>query len=416
MSSSTGANMATFGLLTVLQGLAGCCLFFGLYYIHWELTLGASRRAIIKKHGCKPVKDDPVLQSFPNKIIGIKIIKENVKALREHCLQPLIRDRFWRIGNTHHQKALFKDFIQTIEPENLKTILAVNFKQWEIPTRRKRAFVPLLGDGIFTTDGGAWQHSRELLRPNFVRSQVGDLATFEIHVDQMLRAIPRDGSTVDLQDLFFQLTMDSATEFLFGESTNYLSSESKGGSNIKFADAFNHSQEHIARTLQAGRHDPTRSKAFVEDAKYCQDFVDHFVRKGLEYRKKTFDLEKADTKTQDRYVFLQELVKHTADPIQIRSELLNILLAGRDSTASLLSDVFFVLARRPDVWAKLRAEVDELGGQRPTFQQLKDMKYLRFVLNECKNSPLRVSASTNDFPQSSTFVPCRSRQRPNGCC
>ncbi len=61
-----------------------------------------------------------------------------------------------------------------------------------------------------------------MIRPNFTRAQVADLETFETHVGHLIDAIPRDGTTVDLQELFFSLTMDSATEFLFGKSTNTL--------------------------------------------------------------------------------------------------------------------------------------------------------------------------------------------------
>jgi len=62
--------------------------------------------------------------------------------------------------------------------------------------------------------------------------------------------------------------------------------------------------------------------------------------------------------------------------------LLNLLLAGRDTTAGLLSNTFFVLARRPDVWAKLRSEIGQLNGERPDYETLRNMKYLKFVLNE----------------------------------
>jgi cytochrome P450 len=61
-----------------------------------------------------------------------------------------------------------------------------------------------------------------MIRPNFTRSQVADLDTLERHTQNFISAIPRDGSTVDLSPLFFSLTMDSATEFLFGRSTNSL--------------------------------------------------------------------------------------------------------------------------------------------------------------------------------------------------
>ncbi len=84
----------------------------------------------------------------------------------------------------------------------------------------------------------------------------------------------------------------------------------------------------------------------------------------------------------NRYVFLHELCSQTTDRIKMRAELLNILLAGRDTTASLLSNVWFELSRRPAIWSRLRREVDALNGELPTFEMLKEMKYLRAILNE----------------------------------
>ena len=81
-------------------------------------------------------------------------------------------------------------------------------------------------------------------------------------------------------------------------------------------------------------------------------------------------------------MFLYELLGQTRDKIKIRSELLNILLAGRDTTASLLSNIWFELSKRQDVWRRLRKEVDSLEGEIPSFEQLRKMKYLRAVVNE----------------------------------
>ena len=383
-SQEYAATMAAIQLPSLVQLFLSSCLVYALYYIYWELTIGASRRAMIKKHGCKPIKHSPELNSFPHNIIGIKSVTESLEAVKKHRFMDHVRARYMRNGNNIHLKMVFTEFVQTIEPENLKTIMALDFKKWGLGKRRKDAFVPLLGHGIFTTDGAAWHNSRELLRPNFVRSQVGDLAIHEIHVDQLIKVIPKDGSTINLQDLFFMLTMDSATEFLFGESTDCLAPQSRPD-NLAFAEAFNRSQEALAESFRTGKIAQwLRGSKTKSDTKYCQDFFDQFVQKGLEYRK-TLDLGEKDTKDDGRYVFLYELVKRTTDPVQLRAEMMNVLLAGRDTTASLLSDTWFILARRPDIWAKLRKEVDALGGKKPTFQQIKDMKYLKWVFNECEH-------------------------------
>lgn len=84
----------------------------------------------------------------------------------------------------------------------------------------------------------------------------------------------------------------------------------------------------------------------------------------------------------ERYVFLYELAKHSGNEKELRDQVINTLIAGRDTTASLMSSTLFVLSRRPDIWAKLHAEVATLNGKPPTFDQIKDLKYLRNLLHE----------------------------------
>jgi cytochrome P450 len=65
------------------------------------------------------------------------------------------------------------------------------------------------------------------------------------------------------------------------------------------------------------------------------------------------------------------------DPERIQNEAMNVLLAGRDTTASALSALWFELARRPDVWTKLQREVDSLDGRLPSSADVKTMTYLK---------------------------------------
>ena len=49
-----------------------------------------------------------------------------------------------------------------------------------------------------------------------------DLDMLEMHTRNSIQAIPRDGSMVDLGDLFLRFTADVTTDFLFSESTQSL--------------------------------------------------------------------------------------------------------------------------------------------------------------------------------------------------
>ena len=109
------------------------------------------------------------------------------------------------------------------------------------------------------------------------------------------------------------------------------------------------------------------------------EFVDSIVAKALANTSQ--DL-KGQDRVANRHIFLQDLISETTDKIAIRSELLNILAAGRDTTASLLSNVWFFLSKRPEIWSCLQQEVYALGDEPITYEVLKNMTYLKALLNE----------------------------------
>lgn len=351
------------------------------YIIFSRVQLYLSRRNLIRQNGCEPCPK----RYNKERIVGWDVLKEDVVNQKERKMLERLQERFQKMGvNTFLTKMLYMPMIATCEPDNVKTILSLKFKDYSFGNR-KVAFAPLLGDGIFNSDGQKWQNSRHLLRPSFARDQIADLEAFDRHFKLMLKHIPRDGSTVDLQDLFFKLTMDSATEFLFNHSTDSLRMSEKDTDNEDaiFARAFNFAQDDIITRIRWNALNFLRSNKEGEDAvKICHAYVDKFVELAI----RDHQAEKAaGVPDDDRYIFIRELVKQTNDKEQIRIELMNILLAGRDSTASLLGNTFFQLALRPDLWAKLREEVAPLEGRLPTYEELRNMKFLKWCLNECKS-------------------------------
>lgn len=245
-----------------------------------------------------------------------------------------------------------------------------------------------------------------MMRPQFAREQISDLDMEERHVQNMMRAIPVDPKSgwteqFDIQVLFFRLTLDAATEFLFGESADSQVSElpenkilrSKGNASAReesaFATAFDTSQTALAMRFRLqDKNWMYNTSSFRSANKVCHDFIDHYVQlalKGnmgdLKEKNSTGDIKK------QKYIFLEALASETKDPIELRSQLINILLAGRDTTASLLGWTFYLLARHPAVWEKLRAVViDEFGTYTNqtdiSFARMKNCQYLQHTLNE----------------------------------
>jgi cytochrome P450 len=356
--------------------------YFVYFLVQYAITIHR-RSLIIRKNGCKPPPKYPHSEPF----FGIDLFIENAKlSMKGGFLERLV-ERYQNINGgvwTYSVLLNGERAINTAEPENIKAVLATKFKDFELPPRRKAAFHPIFGHGIFSTDGKEWEASRALLRPNFARSQVGDLDTFETHISKLIARIPRDGSTVDLQPLFFMLTLDSATEFLFGSSTDTLGNDGTSHEmGVKFAEAFTYATEIAGLETRVGKLAVLMpDKRYTDSVNFIHTYVRGYVQKAVDLHKSGKTLEKADG---EKYVFLEELAKTGYGEKKIQDELLNILLAGRDTTASLLSYLFWHLARNPEVFNKLRVEIMQLGDNRPSFEQIKAMKYLQYTLNEGKS-------------------------------
>ncbi|KAF1730573.1 Cytochrome P450 52A12 [Beauveria bassiana] len=375
MAVSLPQSAASYGF----EGLSKCLpLVFagalaGLVIIRYVLS-HAKRRKAFADNGCAAppqfVGRDP--------IFGLDFVLENVRTFRQHTYLDTLVKRYKSLGNTYGVRVFHRRGILTCEPENVKAILSTQFKDYSLGNRTP-IMGPLLGRGIFVSDGEQWSHSRAMLRPNFVKNQLADLTMLEAHLRQLLALIPRDGAPIDLQELFLRFTIDSATEFLFGHSTHTLTQGT--ARDQQFGEAFKVALDDMALQFRLGpwrslrRADPAALAAY----RTCRAYVDNFVDDAMVIRKHGSDgMVGAD----DRSFFLKELAKATEDKEKIRDELLNILIAGRDTTASLLSSAFHVLSRRPDVWKKIRDEVSLLEGKIPVYEELRNMKYIKMAIRD----------------------------------
>lgn len=293
--------------------------------------------------------------------------------------------RFAAHGNTYRFKFLGVTMINTIDPENVQAMLAKQFNDFVLGPSRETTFDPLIGHGIFTADGPAWQEARRLVRPSFNRKGTYDVSMFEVHVDHFLLQVPKDGTPFDLQDLFMRFTIDIATGFLFGQSSMALGRrESLPGkiSGSEFSYAFDRAQRTVASCFGLGPLAFLVPKTqFRKDQKIVHRFIDQYIQDALLSRNGQEDSTKGLSCAD--YQFLNEFAKRGHNHEALRGALLHLLLAGRDSTASLLGNLWFMLGRQPQVWRKLQEDVATLRGAKPTYEILKQLKYLRHCINEC---------------------------------
>ncbi|KAL6707423.1 hypothetical protein ACN47E_004202 [Coniothyrium glycines] len=380
-------------------------LWIGISYIIYRVAASVidTRRhaAVAGRLGCQPAYRIKDRTPF-----SLHSVWKVLKADKQFRVPQYLKDRFDNISReegrnvtTISQRIIGAEAHFTIEPRNIQAVLATQFKDFGLGERRNGNFSPLLGHGIFSADGKEWEHARALLRPQFARDQVSDLELEEEHVKNMMRVIPvsRDGWTdvTNMQPLLFRLTIDSATEFLFGESVDsqlsalpdYVSSRAANKVNEQdFATAFDKAQQTIALASRLGdAYWMAFDKEFRENCNTCHKFIDHYVELALSKEKGSTT--KTTSSGKQKYVFLDALVEATRNPLELRSHMISILLAGRDTTASLLSYVVMLFTQHPAVYARLRTTILEAFGtythpKNLTFSTLKSCNYLQWILNE----------------------------------
>lgn len=216
------------------------------------------------------------------------------------------------------------------------------------------------------------------MRPQFSHQQYRDLTVFKEHVENLIALLPKNGELVDLQPLLFRFTLDTTSAFLFGEST-YTLREGQSTGGTEFARNFDTAQAYVIKRFRLL--DPywlIGSPTFHHACKAAHDFVDGIIKL------RRVKIDSQEDEKGGNYVFFDNVAKDSATDEALRGQLLNILLAGRDTTACLLSWTFHLLTRHPAVLTRLRKEIEATVGAETemTRDDFKRMPYLANVLKE----------------------------------
>ncbi len=313
-------------------------------------------------------------------------------------IEGFIQPQYHEYGTTFSGTGLFGlPMMNTIEPKNVQTVLATKFKDWELGQLRNGPFVPLLGVGVLSSDGAAWEHHRALVRPQFTRDQISALEGHEEHLKHLFSAMPVKESgwtnSVDLLVLLHNFTLDTATDFLFGHSVGSQQAFLAGGSlgykskEMKFMEAMQEAEGWCMVRIRAQRlYWAITSAKFKRACKTVHQFTDDIVRKALAHESSSEKTQTASGK-KPKYSLVGALGAETENVEEIRNQAMGLLFAGRDTTAATLSWIFLELARHPEVWNKLRRQIIQDFGteedeEEITFAKLKGCRYLQYVINE----------------------------------
>lgn len=244
--------------------------------------------------------------------------------------------------------------------------------------REIRRFV---GNGLFTadTDNIDWQKGHRILMPAFNRVALERMYRNMVDcADQLLLKWKRmpEGEIIDTAEDFTRVTLDTIALTSFSYRFNsFYSAEFH-----PFVDAFQRNLELTGpRALIPDFLKKLTQATYDKNTATVQEFVDELIRDRQQHPSKPGEEDLLD-------VMLSAQDATTGTPLSmenVRDQLLTFLIAGHETTSSLLAFTVYRLLSNPHVFQKARDHVDTVLGDRfPEFDDLQNLTYIDEIMFE----------------------------------
>ena len=257
-------------------------------------------------------------------------------------------------------------------PDLIEQVLVTDAKHY-IKHFGARAFKPVLGNGLVTSEGAFWHRQRKLIQPAFLKIRVQSYAQIMAELtDQMLDSwFP--GKSVQIDYEFEALTSKIALKTLFDLEDS--GDRQRFSGTLKLA--FELMNVRLRRIFKLPLWVPTPANLRLQGAVGELDrTVEGFIASGRSRRDIGDDL-------LSRLLVAQHEDGTRMSDLQLRDEAMTLYLAGHETTALTLAWSWYLLSQNPNVENELVSEWQHvLAGATPTADQLHRLPYTAAVIAE----------------------------------
>lgn len=286
----------------------------------------------------------------------------SVLALRRHPAEGLLRARreygdlvFFPLGR--------RSFYLVSHPRDVARVLHENHGNYRKTTRTYAKIRDLLGDGLVTSDGATWRRQRSLVQPAFHQRQVARFAGTV--TDMTARALDRweprrrRGQPIDFGAEMRRLTLGIVGRALFGTDVGH----DRDSIGHDITCALDHTSHRAEAFFDLPRLPTPRQRRF----RRALPRLDRVVHRLIDQRRRD---------PGDRNDLLSILLgardEETGQGLsdaEIRDQVLTLLLAGHETTATALTWTAYLLTRHPDVQDRVRDDLPDHPFTRRVLQE-----------------------------------------------
>jgi cytochrome P450 len=246
---------------------------------------------------------------------------------------PLLLRLYGEYGPVFSMRLMYAPVVFAIGPEanHYMTVAgAANFR-WR--DGGMGDLIPLLGDGLLTTDGDYHRRARRIMLPAFHREQIA--AAQEVMAEEAERAVEpwRSGQWLDLYAWTRRLALRVAMRALFGFDPSRSTDMA-----AKFERALGFWGRAYAAQMLRGPGSPYRAMVSA------RDWLDGVIFGEIERRRRSGE------RGEDILSLLLDASDEDGSVLsgqELRDQVMTLLFAGHDTTTSTVTFLFYELARNP---------------------------------------------------------------------
>jgi cytochrome P450 len=259
------------------------------------------------------------------------------------------------------------------KPEHIHSILVEHAYDFDKGLAVHNTFRPVIGDGIFSSEGDFHRRQRKLMSPPFQPRHIASYAEIMGQYGEQIQQTWSDGSIIDVNHQMTNLTMSVIGKALF-DADVFTETDELGS-------AMTVTTEYVAHALSVLFPPPydwplPRNRRTHRAAQVLRNHIQHFI----DVRRNSL------TERNDFLSILLQARDEDGKPMsdeQLMAECLILFGAGHETTATALSWTWYLLCQHPEIYQKVQLEVDSvLQGRTPTYEDLARLPYCLQVFKE----------------------------------
>mmetsp|Transcript_491 Transcript_491/g.1145 ORF Transcript_491/g.1145 Transcript_491/m.1145 type:complete len:647 (+) Transcript_491:75-2015(+) len=293
-----------------------------------------------------------------------------------------------------------KVFFVASDPVVMKHILKDNVFSYDKGVLSE-ILEPFMGQGLIPAPFAVWKERRRVMVPGFHTAWLGRMVKMfnqcTARLDDKLAKAADSGEVINMEENWNSCSLDIIGKAVF----NYdFGSVDKLSPVVEAALGALREAEHRStfyfpywKIPGLGAEWPIpalvpRQRKFQNDMNLLNGVLDELILNVVSQKEET-DLDALLNKDYDNVAdpsllrFLVDLRGADATQKQLRDDLITLLIAGHETTGSMLTWATWLLAQYPEAQAKMQKELDDvLGGRDPTYDDMAKLEQVRLVVTE----------------------------------